>query len=72
MIDYETIFALKEMIRETIKEEIKSNSISVAGVEVASANESLSEVEKTAQKLINNNQDFLLARNKLRATSNYV
>lgn len=67
-----SIAELKELIKEIVKEESKTNAISLGGVEVHSANQSLKQVQRVAQSLIDRNSDFLLARSKLKTSTNYA
>lgn len=67
-----SIAELKELIREVVKEDSKTNAISLGGVEVHSSNQSLKQVQRVAQSLIDRNSDFLLARNKLKTQTNYA
>lgn len=66
------IIELKELIREVVKEESKTNAISLGGVEVHSANQSLKQVQRVAQSLIDRNSDFLLAKSKLKTQTGYA
>jgi len=61
----------EQQLIDLIQSSIKGNHIEVSGVQVNSTTDSLNNVEKTVDRLVEKHRDFLLLRKEMKLKTGY-